>query len=96
MEAKAWRPWVGIGPEGVVHAATYGLQRALLPVDGHLLAPGDGADVVQAEGMVVVLVRQEHGVHAVQHEPRSLLVEVGATVDEDALALIGDDEGRGA
>ena len=46
--------------------------------------------------MVVVLVRQEHGVHAVQHEPRSLLVEVGATVDEDALALIGNDEGRGA
>ena len=64
-----------------------------------LFAPkcfGDGADVVQAEGMVVVLVRQEHGVHAVQHEPRSLLVEVGATVDEDALALIGNDEGRGA
>ena len=45
---------------------------------------------------VVVLVSQEDSIDTIDTETCGLVVEVRATVDEDTLPTLGDDEGRGA
>ena len=82
--------------EDVVHTSTHRVEDALLPVDGDILTPRDGTHIVQTERVVVVLVSQEDRIDTIDTETCGLVVEVRATVDEDTLPTLGDDEGRGA
>ena len=95
-EGEARRPWVGMVTEDVVHTSTHRVEDALLPVDGDILTPRDGTHIVQTERVVVVLVSQEDSIDTIDTETCGLVVEVRATVDEDTLPALGDDEGRGA
>ena len=95
-EGEARRPWVRMVTEDVVHTGTHRVEDALLPVDGDILTPRDGTHIVQTERVVVVLVSQEDSIDTIDTETCGLVVEVRATVDEDTLPTLGDDEGRGA
>jgi len=95
-EGEARRPWVGMVTEDVVHTSTHRVEDALLAVDGDILTPRDGTHIVQTERVVVVLVSQEDRIDTIDTETCGLVVEVRATVDEDTLPTLGDDEGRGA
>ena len=95
-EGEARRPWVGMVTEDVVHTSTHRVEDALLAVDGDILTPRDGTHIVQTERVVVVLVSQEDRIDMIDTETCGLVVEVRATVDEDTLPALGDDEGRGA
>ena len=95
-EGEARRPWVGMVTEDVVHTSTHRVEDALLRVDGDILTPRDGTHIVQTERVVVVLVSQEDSIDTIDTETCGLVVEVRATVDEDTLPALGDDEGRGA
>jgi hypothetical protein len=95
-EGEARRPWVRMVTEDVVHTSTHRVEDALLPVDGDILTPRDGTHIVQTERVVVVLVSQEDSIDTIDTETCGLVVEVWATVNEDTLPTLGDDEGRGA
>ena len=56
--------------------------------DIYIAEPAEGAQVVYASRMVVVLVGDEHPVDAPIVHLQHLLVEVGAAVNEDALAAV--------
>ena len=53
----------------------------------------EGAEVVHAEDVVGVAVGVEDGVEAVDAGGNGLGVEVGAGVDDDVVALPGDEDG---
>jgi hypothetical protein len=95
-EGEARRPWVGMVTEDVVHTSTHRVEDALLPIDRDILTPRDGTHIVQTERVVVVLVSQEDSIDTIDTETCGLVVEVRATINEDTLPTLGDDEGRGA
>ena len=66
-------------------------------IDLHGIGPAEGPQVVDAAHVVVVLVREEHGIGA--HgtgQAQHLLAEVGAAVDEDSAAAGDFNQCRGA
>lgn len=81
----------------VREAAAHIVGTIFISIYLHGIGPAEGAQVVDAAHVVVVLVREQHGIGA--HgtgQAQHLLAEVGAAVDEDSAALGGFYQCRGA
>src|SRR5260221_11957127 len=59
-----------------------------------LLAHVEGANIVEAENVIGVGVREEDGVKALKADAKGLLAEVRRRVNDDVLAIAGEKQGR--
>jgi hypothetical protein len=62
--------------------------------DGAFLAKIVGTQIVEAQDMVGVAMREDHGVQAIDVCAEGLRAKVGAGVDDDVLAGAGEEERR--
>ena len=82
--------------EGVLEDALDGVGGGVVGVDGEvaLVVKAEGAEVVEAHDVVGVAVGVEDGVDAADFFADGLGVKVGAGVDEDGVAVVGEADGR--
>ena len=84
-----------LGAEGVFEDAFEGVGCGVVGVDGEIAfdVKAEGAEVVEAHDVVGVAVGVEDGVDAADVFADGLGVEVGAGVDEDGVAVVGEADG---
>jgi len=83
------------GAEGVVEDTLDGGGGVVVGVDGQvaLVVEAEGAEVVEAHDVVSVAVGVEDGVDVAEVLADGLSVEIGASVDEDDVVVVGEADG---
>ena len=82
--------------EDVREGAAQGLEGGSVGIDGKngVLAEVVRADVVEAHDVVGVSVGEEDGVEAIEFCAQGLLAKIGRGVNDDELAVAGEEQGR--